>query len=86
MEDETIPTYLDLKNQIELLRQKEIQYRSQQSIFSLALNNIAEIIINNDNPVQILEKVNQVLVETLLVDRALIYYVNFNANQIIDNS
>ncbi len=52
-------------------------HRDQQLIYTTALNEIAEVIISNDNSAIILESANRILGETLQLDRALIYDVAF---------
>ncbi|MEI8085086.1 MAG: PAS domain S-box protein [Paludibacter sp.] len=63
-------------------RKKAERLRDQQLFYSKALNEIAEIIISNENADEILEKVNNVLGITLQVDRTLIYNVLFDKKEI----
>ena len=67
----------DLKNNELKLRYKEEELKKQLK-FVKALNRIAEIIINIDNAEQLLSETNQIIGETLELDRALIYYVSFD--------
>jgi diguanylate cyclase (GGDEF)-like protein/PAS domain S-box-containing protein len=55
----------------------------QQLEFSRALNNIARIVVEQDNPAQLLEDTVHVISETLSTDRALIYDVSFSKRQAI---
>gem|GEM_PF-879848 len=57
-------------------------YRDKQHLYSKALNEVAEIIISNDNAVEILEQTNAVVGSTLQLDRSLIYHVSFKENKI----
>ncbi|MEI6209562.1 MAG: PAS domain S-box protein [Desulfuromonadales bacterium] len=52
----------------------------QQLVFARALNEIAEIIITNDNSEDILERANCIIGETLQLDRVLIYHISFEKN------
>ncbi len=57
-------------------------HRDRQLAFSTALNEIAQVIISNDNSEDILERSNRIIAETLQLDRALIYDVSFKKNLI----
>jgi len=50
----------------------------QQLLFARALNEIAQVIIENDTPESILEETIRIVGETLAVDRTLIYDVSFD--------
>ncbi len=54
--------------------------RKKQLKFARALNEIAEIIIKNDNTDELLSNANRILGETLEADRSLIYHVSFPKN------
>ena len=54
--------------------------RDQQLSFTKALNEIAQVIISNDQAEDILEGTNRILGETLKLDRTLIYNVSFDKN------
>ncbi len=54
--------------------------REKQLFYTKALNELAEIIISNDNAVEILEATNAILGRTLQLDRSLIYNVSFEKN------
>ena len=71
---------LELKN-IELQKQNK-SFRQQQLLFNSAINSIAEIIKKTENLDDILLNTNRILGETLQLDRALIYYVDFDNNYI----
>jgi PAS domain S-box-containing protein len=58
------------------------EYRDQQLYFTKALNEIAEVIISSENTEEILETSNRIIGETLKLDRALIYDVSFEKNEI----
>ena len=58
-------------------------HRDQQLIYTTALNEIAEVIISNDNSDIILESANRILGETMKLDRALIYDISFSNGVII---
>lgn len=77
------PTYEELEKQIIGLKVSNDNYRKQQELFTSALNSIAEIIVIKGNPEDLLEDVNRVLGETLQLDRALIYYVSYEQNQVV---
>lgn len=64
-------------------RKKAEFIHEQNFTFSKALNKIADIIIRSDNSEEILEKTNQIIGETLQLDRSLIYKVSFSENRII---
>jgi GAF domain-containing protein len=57
--------------------------KKQQLQFASALDRIAELIFLNENPSNLLSDVNNILGETLQLDRALIYYVSAEENLII---
>ncbi len=77
------PTYNDLVNRIsEIDSQNEI-LRNQQLLFSSALKSIDEIIVIQENPEQLLEKVNIILGKTLQLDRALIYQISHEKNEVL---
>ena len=64
-----------------LTERKKVEFHiEQQLVFAKALNEIAETIISNDNPEDILERANCIIGETLQLDRALIYDVSFENN------
>ncbi|PLW95874.1 MAG: hypothetical protein C0593_13140 [Marinilabiliales bacterium] len=67
----------DITDQIN--RQEEIK---TQLKFSEALNEIAEVIIQNNNTGELLDNTNRIIAETLDVDRTLIYRISFKENQI----
>ncbi len=50
---------------------------NQQLYFTKALNEIAEVIVSNDNANHLLEESNRIIGETLKLDRSLIYEVSF---------
>ncbi len=56
--------------------------RETQLIFSKALNKISENIILSDEPDHILEASNQIIGETLGVDRTLIYKISFKEDRL----
>ena len=49
----------------------------QQLYFTRALNEIAEVIVGNDNANDLLEESNRIIGETLKLDRSLIYEISF---------
>ncbi|MEI6347437.1 MAG: PAS domain S-box protein [Bacteroidota bacterium] len=57
--------------------------RIQQLSYTHALNEIAELIINNNFANEILENANRIIGETLQLDRGLIYDVSFQDNCIV---
>jgi len=56
--------------------------KHQQLTFSHSINEIAEIIISNENAVEILENANRIIGETLKLDHTLIYDISFKMNRI----
>ena len=54
--------------------------REKQLFYTKALNELAEIIISNDNSVEILEGANAIVGRVLQLDRSLIYNVSFEKN------
>jgi PAS domain S-box-containing protein len=76
------PSYEELKKQIADLHMQNDLFHKQQLLFSSALNSIAEIILLNENPNDILENTNRIIGETLQVDRTLIYEISFENDQI----
>ena len=54
--------------------------RDKQLLYTKALNEVAEIIISNDNAEEILEGTNAIVGRTLQLDRSLIYNVSFEKN------
>lgn len=59
-------------------RIKEEKLKERQLKFTKALNEIAEIILQVEDPVVLLEKTNMVIGSTLNVDRSLIYKVSYS--------
>lgn len=64
-------------------RKNAERLRDQQLLYTKALNEIAEIIISQENTDEILENVNNVLGKTLQVDRTLIYKIMFDKQEIV---
>jgi hypothetical protein len=80
--DPTINGLLVNFHDISERKQSELK-REQQFLYTKALNEIAEVIINNDNSEILLESANRIVGQTLKVDRSLIYDVSFERNNII---
>src|SRR6056297_2043995 len=76
-------SYETLKKQFEEIKQENEFQKKQQLDFSRALDKIAEIILKNEKPNDLLADVNDILGETLQLDRALIYYVSAKEQLII---
>jgi len=76
-------SYETLKKQFEEIKQENEFHKKQQLDFSRALDKIAEIILKNEKPNDLLADVNDILGETLQLDRALIYYVSAKEQLII---
>lgn len=76
-------SFEDFNKQINDLKRHNKSLYNKQLLFSSALNSISEIIIKEEKPEDLLENVNRVLGETLLVDRALIYYIAYENNQVV---
>jgi PAS domain S-box-containing protein len=55
---------------------------NQQLYFTKALNEIAEVIVSNDNANHLLEESNRIIGETLKLDRSLIYEISFEKKYI----
>jgi PAS domain S-box-containing protein len=66
---------ITLQKQAELLS-------NQQFHFTKALNEIAELIVSNDNTNNLLEESNRIIGETLKLDRSLIYEISFEKKYI----
>ncbi len=66
-------------NQLTLANEKHI---ARQLRYANALNQIAEIIISEDHPEEILHQVNEIIATALESDRALIYDIFFAENRI----
>jgi len=79
--DETI--IQQFKNQIIELKQENENFCKQQSLFTKALNSIAEHIVSENNTENILETALGILSETLQLDSTSILYLNFDDNSIV---
>lgn len=67
----------------DITEQKAIQdHREAQLFFSKAMNKISETIISSDEPDHILAISNQIIGETMAVDRTLIYRISFKEDRL----
>ncbi len=81
-DDAGVPLYFISQIQ-DITKNKSAELHSdRQLLFTKALNEIAEVIIFEDNPEDILESANRIIGETLKLDRALIYDISFMDNHI----
>ena len=64
------------------LKKKNDESLEQQALFTSALDAIADVILYNEEPEDILENANRILGQTLQLDRSVIYQVSFEKNQI----
>ncbi|MEI6175169.1 MAG: PAS domain S-box protein [Bacteroidota bacterium] len=84
VELEMLNDELMLANELSLfdLKKKNDESLEQQALFTSALDSIADIILHNEDPEDILENANRILGETLQLDRSVIYQVSSEKNQI----
>lgn len=80
---EVIRDITERKRAEEMLRLQQERLREQLS-FESALNRMAEVIVANEDTKTILESMVHIMGETLAVDRALIYDIDFKREEVVN--